>query len=128
MGKKKKEKKSGKSVKSVKKKKNPAAVPEQSAAGEPSSGGQPRMDEDEALLMFRALSDENRLLILRLLAGKELCTAELLEKVHVVQSTMSHHMKVLCDSGLVTCRRDGRKSCYSISQDGVKRLREYLNY
>ncbi len=118
MGKKKKEKKSGKSEKPEKKKKSLAAAPREVS----------QIGDTEALAIFRALSDENRLLILRLLSEKELCTAQLLDAVDVVQSTMSHHMKVLCESGLVTCRRDGKKSCYSLSHETVKRMEEYLEH
>lgn len=66
--------------------------------------------------VFRALSDESRIQILKLLAGKELCGAELLELVPIVQSTLSHHMKVLCESGLVSCRKQGRWAYYTLDK------------
>lgn len=66
--------------------------------------------------VFRALGDESRIQILKLLAGKELCGAELLALVPIVQSTLSHHMKVLCESGLVNCRKQGRWAYYTLDK------------
>ena len=65
--------------------------------------------------MFRALGDPNRLEILRILhEEEELCAGDLLEKVAVVQSTLSHHMKTLTESGLVAERKQGRWTYYRI--------------
>ncbi len=110
MGKKKKGKKT---EKAGKKKKQPSVGPV-------------RMEREEAVAVFRALSDENRVKILELLSGGEFCTADLLKEVNVVQSTMSHHMKVLMESSLVSCRKDGKKSFYSIRGDRFKQLGTYL--
>lgn len=72
---------------------------------------------------FRALGDENRLRILALLEERELCAGDLLKSLSIVQSTLSHHMKILVESGLVTCRKQGKWSYYSINAD----LREELD-
>lgn len=72
---------------------------------------------------FRALGDENRLRILALLKERELCAGDLLKSLSIVQSTLSHHMKILAESGLVTCRKQGKWSYYSINVD----LREELD-
>ena len=63
---------------------------------------------------FRALGDENRLRILALLADRELCAGDILKSLSIVQSTLSHHMKILVESGLVTCRKQGKWSYYSV--------------
>ncbi len=73
--------------------------------------------ELQMLPIFQALSDENRLKIIRLLAIRERTTPELLELVDVVQSTMSHHLKILTEAGLINCRKQGKRSCYSIRPD-----------
>ena len=72
---------------------------------------------------FRALGDENRLRILALLKERELCAGDLLKSLSIVQSTLSHHMKILVESGLVTCRKQGKWSYYSVNAD----LREELD-
>ena len=51
--------------------------------------------------IFKALSDTNRLLILNMLRSGEKCACKILEELHIGQSTLSHHMKILCDSGIV---------------------------
>lgn len=76
--------------------------------------------------MFKALCDENRVRILDCLTSGEQCACILLEELNVAQSTLSHHMKVLCDSGLVTGRKEGKWMYYSISQEGVAAAIDYL--
>ena len=70
--------------------------------------------------VFRALGDKHRLYIMDLLMEREMNAGELLEKVNVVQSTLSHHMKILCDSGIVLGRKEGKWMYYSISAEGAK--------
>ena len=60
--------------------------------------------------VFKAFCDENRLRILELLRSGEKCACKLLEELHISQSTLSHHMKLLCDAGVVQGRKEG-KSC-----------------
>lgn len=78
--------------------------------------------------VFRALGDESRLQILDLLEDQEMCAADLLKLLPIVQSTLSHHMKILCEAGLVICRRQGRWSYYSVNkqlfEEAADRLRE----
>lgn len=69
--------------------------------------------------MFKALCDENRIRILKLLRGGEKCACVLLDDLHITQPTLSHHMKILCDSGIVTGRKDGKWMYYSISPEGA---------
>ena len=65
------------------------------------------MDERRTALVFKALCDENRIRILKLLCGGEKCACKLLGELNISQSTLSHHMKILCDSGIVTGRKQG---------------------
>ena len=76
--------------------------------------------------LFRALGDENRLRILELLKDRELCAGELLKSLSIVQSTLSHHMKILVESGLVICRKQGKWSYYSISPERGAQLNRLL--
>ena len=68
--------------------------------------------------IFKALCDENRVRILLSLRSGEKCACKLLEELPVSQPTLSHHMKILCDSGLVIGRKEGKWTHYSISPEG----------
>lgn len=66
---------------------------------------------------LRALGDVNRLRIVEMLRRHdELCACRLLEELEISQSTLSHHMAVLCDTGLVRARRDGRWMRYRLDE------------
>ena len=67
---------------------------------------------------MRALGDKTRMQILAELRGGERCGNELLAAVEVSQSTLSHHMKTLTESGLVTVRRAGKWSYYAVAAEG----------
>jgi ArsR family transcriptional regulator len=71
-------------------------------------------------VIFKAFCDETRLMILELLQSGEKCACVLVEKVPVVQSTLSHHMKILVDSGVVSARKEGKWTYYSICTEGSK--------
>jgi ArsR family transcriptional regulator len=71
--------------------------------------------------MFKAVCDENRIKILKLLQGGEKCACVLLDDLHITQPTLSHHMKILCDSEIVVGRKEGKWMYYSISPEGADR-------
>lgn len=77
--------------------------------------------------IFKALSDENRVEILIMLSKGEKCACKLLEELEVSQPTLSHHMKILCDSKLVNARKEGRWMHYSLSQEGINEISNYLS-
>ena len=85
------------------------------------------MDARRTALIFKAFCDENRLQILELLRGGEKCACKLLEELSISQPTLSHHMKILCDSGIVVGRKEGKWMHYRISRSGVEMAKEYLN-
>ena len=59
-------------------------------------------------IIFKALCDEKRLSILELLKGGEKCACVLMEELNIAQSALSYHMKILCESGIVTSRQEGK--------------------
>lgn len=65
--------------------------------------------------IFKALSDPKRLKILDLLSCGEKCACEILEYFNFTQPTLSHHMKVLIDCGLVDTRKEGIWNYYKIN-------------
>ena len=77
--------------------------------------------------IFRALADENRCLILDILSGGEKCALDILSELEISQPTLSHHMKVLTDSGLVLKKKHGRKTFYVVSKDAAGKLGEYFS-
>ncbi|WP_312425907.1 ArsR/SmtB family transcription factor [Lacrimispora sp.] len=77
--------------------------------------------------IFKAFCDGQRLAILELLQDGEKCACELLEELDITQSTLSHHMKILCDSGIVAGRKDGKWMHYSISESGTEHVKILIN-
>lgn len=77
-------------------------------------------------LVFKALSDPHRIQILKLLKERERNGGEILESVNIVQSTLSHHMKSLTEAGLVTARRSGKWTYYSLCPEAAVRARDFL--
>lgn len=81
----------------------------------------------EDVKIFKAFCDENRLQILEMLRGGEKCACKLLENMDIGQSTLSHHMKILCDAGIVEGRIEGKWTHYSINEKGCNYAKELLN-
>ena len=84
------------------------------------------LTDKKIALIFKALGDENRIQILKLLHNGEKCACKLLDALNISQPTLSHHMKILCDSGIVTGRKEGKWMHYSISSEGVQVAQNYL--
>lgn len=80
----------------------------------------------EIAKVFKAFCDENRLQILEMLCSGEKCACKLLDELRIGQSTLSHHMKILCDSGVVQGRKDGKWVQYSIDPAGAERAKRLL--
>lgn len=76
--------------------------------------------------IFKALSDVNRLRIVQLLSLEEKCACELLESFKFTQPTLSHHMKVLIECGLVNARKQGTWNMYSLNNLNANRTVLFL--
>lgn len=68
--------------------------------------------------VFKALCDEKRLAVLEQLRSGEKCACVLLERLDVTQSGLSYHMKILCESGIVSSRQEGKWTYYQLSISG----------
>jgi len=77
--------------------------------------------------LMKALGDETRVEIFAMLSAGELCACEMLDKFEITQPTLSYHMKILSESGLVNSRRDGVWMKYSINQDALKIIKQFFN-
>lgn len=71
--------------------------------------------------VMKALSDPNRVRVIKLLQSGELCVCEIKEVLGLAQSTVSKHMKILEDAGLVDKNRQGTWMIYSLS-DGSESI------
>lgn len=78
--------------------------------------------------IFKAFCDANRLQILEILTHGETCACSLLEHLQISQSTLSYHMKILCDSGVVVGRTQGKWTHYSLSPLGCAQARELVTH
>lgn len=85
------------------------------------------MNTEEAVRAFKALGDENRLRIAGIVAERgDVCACRLLDELDMTQPTLSHHMKLLRDSGVVKARKEGRWMHYSLNQEVVGALTSLL--
>ena len=73
------------------------------------------MDIEQSAQVFRALGDKSRIQVLSLLGNGEACGNDLLAQLAISQSTLSHHMKILTESGLVSARKAGKATYYTLS-------------
>ncbi|MBP5185622.1 MAG: winged helix-turn-helix transcriptional regulator, partial [Clostridiales bacterium] len=71
------------------------------------------MNKIDVALICTALSDSNRLEIVQMLSDGEKCGCKLLERFEITQPTLSNHMKMLVESGLVNNRKEGKWQYYS---------------
>ena len=74
------------------------------------------MNTIDVAVICKALGDGNRLQIIQMLSDGEKCGCKLLEAFDITQPTLSHHMKILCECGLVNDRKEGKWHHYSINQ------------
>lgn len=84
------------------------------------------MNAMDVALICRALGDSNRLQIIRMLSDGEKCGCKLLEKFEITQPTLSHHMKILCECGLVEARKEGKWSHYSLNRETLDAFRTFI--
>ena len=81
---------------------------------------------EDIAIVFKALSDPRRIQIVKLLQNGEECACELIEKTGMPQSTLSYHMKVLCKSGIVKAREEGKWTYYRICPTGSRNATNLL--
>jgi len=85
------------------------------------------MDQyEQRALIFKAFCDATRLRIIDLIKQGETCSCVLLEDLTITQPTLSHHMKILIDSGLVNFRKQGKYTMYTMRIQGINESKEVL--
>lgn len=63
-----------------------------------------------------------------MLKGGEKCGCHLLEELNITQPTLSHHMKILCDAGIVDSCKEGKWMHYSICENGSRIIKEIVSF
>jgi len=76
--------------------------------------------------IFKAISSPKRAMIVDMLSCGELCACKILEKFEMSQSTLSHHMKILCDCGLVNGKNEGKWTYYSLNTDTISNVKQFF--
>jgi ArsR family transcriptional regulator, arsenate/arsenite/antimonite-responsive transcriptional repressor len=85
-----------------------------------------RPDASRVARLFHALSDETRLSIIGRLRLSERCVCDLTDALDAAQSRLSFHLKVLKDAGLVSDRKEGRWTYYTLDQEALNEMAEIL--
>ena len=75
----------------------------------------------DCVAFCKALADETRQRILDLLMAGEMCVGDIVAVFDMTQPTISHHLHILKQFGLVTCRKEGKQVYYVINRDSVVR-------
>jgi ArsR family transcriptional regulator len=76
-------------------------------------------------MLFKALSDETRLKIIDMLSCGELCACDILKSFNISQPTLSYHMKILTESGIVNGSREGAWMFYTLNKEIINQISKY---
>ncbi|GLV57076.1 transcriptional regulator [Dictyobacter sp. S3.2.2.5] len=92
----------------------------------------PTLTEEDAVVqarLLKALADPTRLRILSLLSRHEgeVCVFEIVESFTLEQPTISHHLRILRDAGLVDCRKKGLWAYYYVRREALSRARDVID-
>ena len=78
--------------------------------------------------VFKALSDETRLKIIEMISCGEMCACHILDEFSISQSTLSYHMKILSDCGIVSARRDGSWMKYTLNKERTDEILKFITH
>lgn len=81
----------------------------------------------DAILICKALGDGNRMGIVKALSHGEKCGCELLTQFEITQPTLSHHMKILSECGLVKDRKEGKWHYYSLNCETLDAFKSFID-
>lgn len=76
--------------------------------------------------LFKALGDETRIKILKLLSLRRMCVCEIMVALDLTQPTASHHLRILENAGILKYKREGKWIFYSLSNPKLTRLLEEI--
>ncbi len=78
------------------------------------------------LELLKALGEPTRLSIINMLSSSEMCASNLLKGLSITQPTLSHHMKVLMDCGLVSGRKKATWMYYTINKERAEQFQRFI--
>lgn len=84
------------------------------------------MNKSKFIKLLEAIADETRLKIIRMISKGETSCLNITRKIKMSQPTISHHLKILADSGLVKVRWTGRYGFFSINENVFNSLSEEI--
>lgn len=84
------------------------------------------MEREECTKILKALADDTRMQIFEILRGGTLCGCKILEQLNITQPTLSHHMKELCDCGLVKAEKDWKWTYYTLACCKLNEMLDFL--
>lgn len=84
------------------------------------------IDFTRETVLLKALADETRAKIAHILSCGELCACDILDYFEITQPTLSHHLGILVEAGLVTSRPDGKWTHYSLDADAFARVDRFI--
>ena len=82
----------------------------------------------EFIPILKAIADETRLRIIDMLSCEEMCANDILEEFKISQSTLSYHMKILSDAGIVIGVREGAWMRYNLNKEKAEGLIRFIGY
>lgn len=82
---------------------------------------------DDRIKLLKAMADETRMKILQYLLNGEQCACTIVPFIGKAQPTVSQHLKILTEAGILDMRKDGIKVLYKIKNDNVVRIMEILD-
>lgn len=82
---------------------------------------------DEKIKLLKAMSDDTRIKILQYLLNGEKCACTIVPFIGKAQPTVSQHLKILVEAGILDVRRDGTKMLYKIKNDQAVRILEIMD-
>jgi ArsR family transcriptional regulator len=87
----------------------------------------PETQEGRLVQMLKALGNPVRFEIMRTLAERQMCiTQDIVDVMPLAQSTVSQHLKVLREAGLIHGEIEGPATCYCVNPEGVRWLKEQI--
>lgn len=85
------------------------------------------MDNTNIVTIMKALSDENRISIVSIIAKQDnICACKILEDLGITQPTLSYHMRILCSCGLIACQKQGKWMHYSINPAALSEIQSFF--
>ena len=86
-----------------------------------------RREDEQLAALAKALGHPLRVRILRILASRDVCVCgDLVDELPIAQSTVSQHLKILKEAGLVQCEIDGPRVCYCVKEPALEKLKELV--